>query len=479
MTARFSLEEAALAASARVEREGAHGAQTRFDGVFTDTRKPAAGALFVALSGENHDGAAFAEAAARAGAAGVLVPRAQAARISGIFAQANIHAAVLSSADTGRALLGLGHAWRGSMPTLRLVAITGSAGKTSTKELTASVLGAEGATLKTEGNLNNEIGVPLTLLQLTREHRFAAIECGMNHLGEIARLCAASDPDVALVTNVAPVHLEGCGSIDGVAHAKGELFHGLRQSGIAVANADDARVLAQAKLSGRKLLTFGADASADVRLLSARHGAAGLEVMLSLRGKNELAALSLIGLHNGINAAAAAAAGVALGISNEAILRGLSLARTPGRRMRPTRLASGALLIDDCYNANPASMKAAFETVATLRREDGRAVLVLGDMLELGPTELELHREVGQAAAAIAPARLVCFGVRARSYADGARAAGLPDASIVLAESPEVALRAAGRDLGARDLVLVKGSRGMQMERISDPLAGIVNSGAH
>ncbi len=479
MTARFTLDEVAIAAAARVDREGPFGLRAPIDGIFTDSRKPAPGALFVALAGENHDGAAFAESAARAGAAGVLVAHKQAARIASVFAEARLPSAVLSCTDPGRALLGLARAWRGRMPTLRLVAITGSAGKTSTKELVASVLSAEGSTLKTEGNLNNEIGVPLTLLQLAREHRFAAIECGMNHLGEIARLCAAADPDVALVTNVAPVHLEGCGSIDGVAHAKGELFHGLRANGVAIANADDARVLGQAKLSMRKLITFGTAEGADVRLLSVRHAGAGLEVELVLRGKQELAQLSLIGLHNGVNAAAAAAAGLALGIRSDVILRGLALARTPGRRMRPTKLASGALLLDDCYNANPASMRAAFDTVATLRRDGGRALLVLGDMLELGPTELELHRDVGQAAAAISPSLLLCFGTRARAYADGARAAGLSDSAIVLAETPEAALGALQSRLGAADLVLVKGSRGMKMERISDPLAGVAEAGAH
>ena len=488
MTAQFTLAEAALAAAAHVERQGSvlrDGAivpRDRFDGIFTDTRKPAPGALFVALAGERFDGAAFAEAAARAGAGGVLIAREHAARLAAVFAQERLPAALLSCADTGRALLGLSRAWRGRMNTLRAVAITGSAGKTSTKELVASVLAAEGPTLKTEGNLNNEVGVPQTLLQLTREHRFAVIECGMNHLGEIARLCAAVDPEVALVTNVGPVHLEGCGSIEGVAHAKGELFHGLRQGGVAVANQDDPRVLAQARLSLRRLLTFGASEGGDVRLLSARHQGDGLEVELLLRGRREQAQLALLGLHNGLNACAAAAAGVALGLSSETILRGLAQARTPGRRMRPVRLPSGALLIDDCYNANPASMRAAFETVASLRKDDGRAILILGDMLELGPSELALHREVGQAAAAIAPALLVAFGARAASIAEGARAAGLPSTAIALApdrDQPQAAVDAALAQVRSGDVVLVKGSRGMQMERISDALAGLSPQGAH
>jgi UDP-N-acetylmuramoyl-tripeptide--D-alanyl-D-alanine ligase len=490
--AKFSVEEASVAAAAQIERngvvehkDGTLGARAGFDGIYTDTRKPIANALFVALSGERFDGSAFAEAAAREGAGGVLVSREHAARVSAIFAEERLHASVLSCADPGRALLGLARAWRGRMHGLRAVAITGSAGKTSTKELVASVLGAEGSTLKTEGNLNNEIGVPQTLLSLNREHKFAVVECGMNHLGEIARLCAAVDPDVGVITNIGPVHLEGCGSIEGVAHAKGEMFHGLRASGIAVANLDDARVLEQAKLSGRKLLTFGAGAAADVRLLSAKHGDHGLEVEFSLRGRIERAQLQLIGLHNGANACAAAAAGVALGLSNDTIVRGLSQARTPGRRMRPVRLPNGALLIDDCYNANPSSMRAAFETVAMLRRDGGAAILVLGDMLELGPTELALHRETGEAAAAMKPSLLVAFGERARSIAEGARAKGLPESVTILVtdkSDPDAAVRAVQAHLKPSDIVLVKGSRGMQMERISDPLAGITQaatSGAH
>src|SRR5207302_10946330 len=176
--------------------------------------------------------------------------------VRGQLQQAGSKAGLLASPDTGRSLGGIAHAWRGRFPGLCVVAVTGSTGKTSTKELIASVLEAAGPTLKTEGNLNNEIGVPLTLLRLAAEHRFAAIECGMNHLGEIARLATWADPDVGVVTNVAPVHLEGYGSIEGVAHTKGKMFHALRSTATAVANADDPRVLAQARLSGRRLLTF-------------------------------------------------------------------------------------------------------------------------------------------------------------------------------------------------------------------------------
>jgi UDP-N-acetylmuramoyl-tripeptide--D-alanyl-D-alanine ligase len=460
---KLSIEQAAWAAGAQVAREGA--SKKKFDGVFTDTRKPIANGLFVALKGENFDGSDFVEQAMKGGATGVLVsPEAVAKVPDGVV--------VLAATDTGRALAGIAAAWRHRFPDLRVVCITGSTGKTSTKELVAEVLAAAGPTLRTEGNLNNEIGVPLTLLRLTEEHRFAAIECGMNHLGEIARLAAWADPDVGVVTNVGPVHLEGTGSVDGVAHAKGELFHALRDGGVAVANADDARVLAQAKLSRRKLITFGAAYGADVRLLSSTHAGLGLRVELEFGGARRGVELKLIGTHNGNNAAAAAAVGLALGFEADTILRGLANATTPGRRMRPARMTNGALLIDDCYNANPSSTKAALMTLKQLVQGKGRAIAVLGDMLELGPTELDLHRDVGRFAAGNGLSLLVCFGKRARALGEGAQEAGLAKECIEYAEDPQEAVRLVQSRARPEDVVLVKGSRGMKMERISDPLTG-------
>src|SRR5207253_6008795 len=203
--------------------------------------------------------------------------------------------ALLTATDSGRALGELAAGWRRRQAQLRVVCVTGSTGKTSTKELIAEVLAQAAPTLRTQGNLNNEVGVPLTLLQLGEEHRFAAVECGMNHLGEIARLAAWADPDVGVVTNVGPVHLEGCGSLDGIAHAKGELFHALREKAAAVANADDARVLAQARLSRRRLITFGASYGSDVRLISAHHGGAGPRVEMEYGGTRRKEELKQIG----------------------------------------------------------------------------------------------------------------------------------------------------------------------------------------
>lgn len=465
MTVRLTLTQAAWAAGAVVHAEGGP-----FEGVFTDTRAPLAKGLFVALRGENFDGSNFAVQAVQGGAAGVLLPH-------DALAKAPPGVAVLTAVDTGRALGLLAAAWRHQMSDLRVVCITGSTGKTSTKELIAAVLAAAGPTLKTEGNLNNEVGVPLTLLGLGPAHRYAAIECGMNHLGEIARLAQWADPDVGVVTNVAPVHLEGTGSVEGVAHAKGELFHALRGTGIAVANADDARVMQQARLSQRKLVTFGSAPGADVRLLSARHQGPGLRVELELLGARHPVDLKLIGAHNGSNAAAAAAVGVALGFDADTILGGLAGAATPGRRMRPVRLPQGQLLIDDCYNANPASTKAALLTLAQLVSGNGRAIAVLGDMLELGRTELDLHRDVGRFAAGTGLSLLVCFGKRARALGEGAQEAGLAKENIEYTEDPHEAVQLVQGRMRPADVVLVKGSRGMKMERISDGLAGVAGGG--
>jgi UDP-N-acetylmuramoyl-tripeptide--D-alanyl-D-alanine ligase len=466
MSARFTLEQAAWAAGARVHAQGGP-----FEGVFTDTRKPVARGLFVALRGETFDGSDFLAQAVAGGAAGVLVP-------ADAVAKAPPGVAVLSATDTGRALGGLAAGWRRRLSDLRVVGITGSTGKTSTKELIAEVLAAAGPTLKTEGNLNNEIGVPLTLLRLDESHRYAAVECGMNHLGEIARLATWADPDVGLVTNVGPVHLEGCGSLDGVAHAKGELFHALRAGAVAVANADDARVLQQARLSRRKLITFGASYNSDVRLIAAHHDGLGLRVELEFSGARRVVDLKLIGTHNGNNAAAAAAVGLALGLESETILRGLANAVTPGRRMRPEHMLNGALLIDDCYNANPSSTKAALLTLTHLVSGKGRAIAILGDMLELGHTELDLHRDVGRFAAGAGLSLLVCFGTRARALGEGAQEAGLTAESIEYVEGdPLEAARLVQSRARPEDVVLVKGSRGMRMERISDTLTGAAEGG--
>jgi len=376
-------------------------------------------------------------------------------------------------ADTLRALGAVArhHRRRFELP---VVGVTGSNGKTTTREMIAAILATRGPVLKTEGNLNNEVGVPLTLLRLGPEHRAAVVEMGMNHAGEIARLCAIALPQVGVVTNAAAAHLEGLGTVDGVADAKAELYQGLPPGGVAVANADDARMLRRAQASGRRLLTFAAAGGrrGDVVVLELLdEGPGGLRFVLGVGNRELEVALPLVGAHNAANAAAAACAAIALGCDDREIVRGLAAVAPVGRRLRLERLPSGALLVDDCYNANPLSMGAALRTAASLARaEGGRAVAVLGDMLELGPGELELHRQVGAEAAAAGLERLLCFGPRARALAEGAAAAGLPPDRIFHTEDVAALAAAAGAGLRAGDVLLVKASRGVRLERLVEAL---------
>ena len=441
---------------------------TAVTGLSTDTRTIGAGTLFVALEGERFDGHAFLGEAAGAGAAAALVHDPAAAAPAGLPR--------LPRLLVGDTLVALGaiarhHRRRFDLP---VIAVTGSNGKTTTREMIAAILATRGPVLKTEGNLNNEVGVPLTLLGLTAQHRAAVIELGMNHPGEIARLAAIALPQVGVVTNAAAAHLEGLGSVDGVADAKAELYLGLPEGGVAVANADDARMLKRAQASGRRLLTFaaGRQRRGDVVVLEiTSQDATGLRFVLGIGQREVALSLPLVGAHNAQNAAAAACAAIAVGCSDREIVKGLAAVAPVGRRLRLERLASGALLVDDCYNANPLSMAAALATVAELARaEGGRPLAVLGDMLELGPEELALHREIGAAAARAGLARLFTFGPRSREAAAGALAAGLPaDLTFTTEDLAELAaaVRAA---LAPRDVLLVKASRGMKLERLVEAL---------
>ncbi len=444
--------------------EWAGGAPERVQGVSTDSRSIPAGSAFVALRGERFDAHDFLGDALRAGAACAVVSRERAG-------SAPPGLPVLLVPDTLRALGALArhHRLRFRIP---VVGVTGSNGKTTTRQMIAGILSTRGPVLASEGNLNNEVGVPLTLLRLGPEHEAAVIEMGMSARGEIARLAALAEPRVGVVTNALPAHLAGLGSVDGVADAKGELYKGLPADGVVVANADDPRMLARARKSGRRTLTFsaGADREADVvvlRVLS--QDATGLRFVLGLGTKEVEVALPLVGEHNAVNAAAAAAAALSLGCTDREIVRGLAGVRPVGRRLRVERLPSDVLLLDDCYNANPASMRAALLTLRQLAG-GGRALAALGDMLELGPAGDDLHRELGREAAAAGLAALATFGPGARLARDAAVAAGLPAGDAFHTEDP-LALVAFVKDrLRPGDALLVKGSRGMKLERLVEAL---------
>jgi len=442
----------------------AGGAPGAVAGVSTDTRSIAPGSAFVALRGERFDGHDFLAEAARTGAACAVVARDRAGAVP-----AGLPALLVD--DTLRALGAIARHHRLRFP-IPVVGVTGSNGKTTTREMIAAILATRGPVLKTEGNLNNEVGVPLTLLRLDASHAAAVIEMGMNHRGEIGRLTALAEPRVGVVTNAFPAHLEGLGTVDGVAEAKGELYKGLPADGIVVANADDPRMLHRARKSGRRVLTFsgGRDREADVVVLDVlAQDPDGMRFLLGIGTKELEVALPLVGEHNATNAAAAAAAALALGCTDREIVRGLAAVRAVGRRLRIERLPSGVLLVDDCYNANPASMKAALATLRTLAGT-GRAVAALGDMLELGPAEADLHRELGADAARAGLAALATFGPRSRLAHEAALAAGVAAADAFHTEDPQALSAFVRERLRPGDVLLVKGSRGMKLERLVEAL---------
>jgi UDP-N-acetylmuramoyl-tripeptide--D-alanyl-D-alanine ligase len=432
-------------------------------GVSTDTRTLARGALFVALRGERFDAHDFLGAAASRGAAGVVISA----------GWALLHTVPLPSLvveDTLRALGAIArlHRRRFAIP---LVGVTGSNGKTTTREMIAAVLATRGPVLRTEGNLNNEVGVPLTLLGLDSTHRHAVVEMGMNHAGEIDRIARIAGPQVGVVTLAAAAHVSGLGSLDAIADAKGELYRALPEGGIAVANADDERMLPRALESGRRVVTFSAvPGRGDVSVLRVEPaGEQGLRFSLSI-GTRELPVHmpALVGAHNAQNAAAAAAAAVALGCTDREVVAGLAAVAPVGRRLRVERLPSGLLLLDDCYNANPSSMSAALRTLADLAAREGRRrAAVLGDMLELGPLEEDSHRRLGEEAARAGFSLLATFGPRSLATAEAARAAGLPTFH---SDDMEAILGWARESLRSDDALLVKGSRGMRLERLVEGL---------
>ncbi|TXT27275.1 MAG: UDP-N-acetylmuramoyl-tripeptide--D-alanyl-D-alanine ligase [Gallionellaceae bacterium] len=429
------------------------GTDVKFAAVSSDSRTVAAGDLFVALRGENFDGAEFVAGAAQAGAVAALVH-------TGASIAATPPCPLLLVEDTRLALGRLAAYWRAQFA-VPVVAVTGSNGKTTVKEMLASILreAAEGvdAVLATTGNLNNDIGMPLTLLKLRGNHRYAVIEMGMNHPGEIAYLSRLARPDVAVINNAASAHLAGLGSVEAVARAKGEILEGLPDHGIAVINADDFYApLWREQAGGRTTIGFGLKQDAAVRAQWRPHGS-GAEVEVNTPQGNFTVLLQVPGAHNARNALAAVAAALALRVGLPAIAAGLEkFAGVAGRLQRKAALR-GATLIDDSYNANPASVHAALEVLA---QAEGRKILVLGDMGELGSSALRLHQEIGAEARRLGVDSLWALGEltlrAAREFGAGARHF----------ERIEDLLAALDHDLGTGDTVLVKGSRFMRMERV-------------
>ena len=437
-------------------------------GLSIDTRKIGTGQLFVAIRGAHFDGHEFLADARAAGAAALLV-HAGAAVPAG--------APAIEVADTERALGDIAAWWRGKFAIPR-VAITGSNGKSTTKEMTAAIAAALGPILKTEGNFNNLIGLPLTVFRMNDEHRVAILEMGMNAPGEIRRLAEVADPTIGLITNVTAAHLERLHTVETVAKAKGELFEAMNGDAVAIVNGEDrwVRDLARGR-SGRRIV-FGMQNDFDVRFLHMETtGLDRMDLKVAVMGRELSVTLPVPGAHNVMNALAAIAVGVALGVDPGEAAERLAHFRPMAMRMERIQLANGARVVNDSYNANPESMKAAFRTVGAARRA-GRFVAALGDMLELGASSAALHRQVGEAAAQMGVGLLYIVGDFAEETAAGARAGGLPESAIaVCGGGADEVGRLLEEELRAGDVLLVKGSRGMRMERVVEHLKSAIGMG--
>ncbi len=432
-------------------------------GVSTDTRSLQAGEIYLALRGPRFDGNEFLAVAAAAGAAAAVVDRPVSAP----------PLPVIEVADGQAALSRAAAAWRGkfSQP---LIGIAGSNGKTTVKEMTASILAQRGACLATRGNLNNHIGVPLTLLRLAEEHRSAVIEIGANRPGEVADLVAIVKPNVGVITNAGAEHLEGFGDLDGVARAEGEMVAGLTPRDVAVINADDDYVELWRGMTPARVVTFGVDHAADFRAvdLSETLTDAGFRVTFMLHsplGKRAVH-LNVGGRHNVRNAVAAAAAAMQAGATLDDVVQGLAAMQPVSGRLQPARTHQGARLINDSYNANPSSMRAGIDV---LTQQPGRAWLVMGDMGELGDHARDSHVEIGTyarergvqclfATGPLSTLAVEAFGAGASWYSD-----------------TETMARAVDEQLTADVTLLVKGSRSNRLERVVAHLTGVPAKETH
>lgn len=421
----------------------------------SDSRQAKEGLLFVALKGERVDGHDYAQAALNNGAAAVLAER----ELPGLEPQIVVRSCRRALAELARFQL--------ARYPVRIVAVTGSMGKTSCKDLIATVLGSRFTVLKNEGNMNTEVTLPMTLFGLEPEHQVAVLEMGMVAQGEIRELCEIAPPDYALITNILPVHLESLGSIEAIAATKGEIFASLKPDGTALVNRDDPLVVEQAQRFSGQSLSYGIVENAHMTAAEiqnlGREGSRFTAVFPD--GSEKRLFIPLPGEHMVHNALPALLAGHLFGLSNDEIATALAAAEPSRQRLHIRELSQDRLLIDDSYNANPRSVEAALKMARELRGSRP-LVLVLGDMLELGELSLDAHREVGRLAAELQPQLLITRGERAEEIGCEALRVGLAAERLRHVNNNESALALLREHLPAGAVILVKGSRGMQMERI-------------
>jgi len=439
-----------------------------FDGVSIDTRTLKPGELFIAIRGERFDGAEFVDSAIDAGAAGILADR-RSAKVLAEGQGAKRRVPIIGVDDTLIALQALARSVRRESGA-RVVAITGSAGKTTTKEVTSELLSTRFRVIRNRGNFNNHIGLPLSLIDLRQRPEIAVVELGMNHAGEISTLVRIAEPDVRVWTNVGEAHLGFFASLDAIADAKAEILEGSRRSDLLVANADDARITARMGSFAGRVTTFGIERAADVHAAAVvDRGIDGTSAhVVTPHGAVELTT-PLVGRANLANVLAATAVALEFGVPLADVARRAAALRPASHRGEVVRLSRGVTIIDDSYNANPTATKRAIEVVAGSAAS--RRIAVIGEMLELGERAEELHADVGRAVSrAHLDAIIAVGGAPARALADAAVAAGMPVAAVRHVATSDEAADAVAELLRAGDLVLVKGSRGIKTDRVVDRL---------
>ena len=433
-----------------------------FNGVSTDSRNITGDTLFIPVVGDRYDGHDFIEEALRSGASGLLLQRGKEKAVEEVSGDVP----VICVDDTLKALGDIAHFQRDRFK-IPVVAVTGSSGKTTTKEMIASIAGLSMNILKSPGNFNNLIGLPLTLLKMNSDHEVVILEMGTNRRGEIARLTEIARPDIGVITNIGPAHLEGLKSLDGIREEKGDLFANMEAGAVAIINCDDEAVRMVAKQGKGKSIIFGMKKDAFVRAENIiKRGKEGVSFTLVMGKFKRKIDMSTFGEHNIYNALAAAACSLALGIDYDLICEGLTSFRQIDGRMDLHRLKSGVYLIDDSYNANPASVREALKSLRELKGTN-ESMVILGDMLELGDQSEEIHEDVGRYLADTGVDKVFLRGRFSHAVAAGATKGGLKIDQIFFIDNPGKMAVCLKSCLKEGDWVLIKGSRKMKMEDVT------------
>lgn len=458
----LTVDEVLKATGGTVIRKGSN---RTFKGLSTDSRNISKGTLFLPIIGERFDGHDFITTAIKDGAFGSLVQSDLEEKIKAISGDVTL----ILVDNTLYALGDIAHFWRRKFE-IPVIAITGSSGKTTTKEMVAGIIGLTKKALKSRGNFNNLVGLPLTLLEMNAGHEVAILEMGTNRSGEIGRLTRIAMPDVGLITNIGPAHLEGLKSMDVVREEKWDLFNNMENRGIAIINNDDDSLSALARRWKGKSVTFGIKNYADVRAERiSKKGETGTSFTLAIDENSRELIMSTTGEHNIYNALAAAASSWAVGIEYNLICEGLMSFKPISGRMEILKLKNGAFLIDDSYNANPASASVALKTLKDLKGKHGSTV-IFGDMLELGIWAEEMHEDIGSLMADTGVGTIFLRGRLSRVVAEGAIRKGFKNDQLCFPETTEEIVTHLKSYFKKGDWVLVKGSRKMKMEEIVQEL---------